>query len=62
MCVWLGWHINNVNKQKKAVEWVRVNGGMVYYDFQLDDDFHQMNEVLPPVPQWVMATAWIGFL
>ncbi len=36
-CVAFGFWAHSAAKQKAAVEWVKANGGLWYYDFEIDD-------------------------
>ncbi len=36
LAVWIGWYVNRAEKQRRAVKWVKENGGEVRYDFQLN--------------------------
>ena len=59
LCVWLGFFVNRVNKQKQAVEWVRENGGTVLYHFEWDQETGlPINHAEPPGPAWLRE--WIG--
>ncbi len=33
-CVWLGWHVHGVRRQREAVAAIREYGGFCYYDYQ----------------------------
>ncbi|MCH7725193.1 MAG: hypothetical protein IH991_01740 [Planctomycetes bacterium] len=46
--VWLGLLVHRVNKQKEAVQWVRDMGGVVRYDFELDEYGVDLADPLPP--------------
>ena len=50
-CVWLGALVYRVNKKKEAVQWVKENGGDVYYDFEWEHDL--MDGAEPPGPDWL---------
>ena len=55
-CVAFGFWASSAAKQKAAVEWVKANGGTVYYDFELDDDDEPPEwsgkTPIRPYPKW----------
>ncbi|MCA9175509.1 MAG: leucine-rich repeat domain-containing protein [Planctomycetales bacterium] len=47
-CVWLGLTMNRVRRQHGAVEWIRSQGGIVYYDFEWQEESGRLREDAPP--------------
>ena len=52
-CMWLGWIAHRANEQRKAVAWVRETGGLVYYDYEIDEDGMYRRDPKPPGPKWL---------
>lgn len=62
-CIWLGWAVNHVAKQRDAVRWVRSLGGFVYYDFEWNNEAGEsMPDATPPGPYWLRSIVGIDFL
>ncbi len=59
-CLWLGWIANRANQQRKAVQWVK-NVGLVLYDYDRDEEgrFYEPSE--PPVPDWLVNLIGIDY-
>ena len=51
-CIALGFWANGAAKQKAAVEWVRAKGGTVRYNFEVGENFSQLQIPHPPGPEW----------
>ncbi len=52
VCVWFGWQVNRVNRQRKAVAWVLEMGGSVLYDYQYDGNL--ISYAKPTGPEWLL--------
>ncbi len=52
VCVWFGWQVNRVNRQRKAVAWVLQMGGSVLYDYQYDGNL--ISYAKPTGPEWLL--------
>jgi len=48
--VGLGWVVQQAERQRKAVEAIRKAGGIVRYDYEMDEG----GNAEPPVPTWLM--------
>ena len=53
VCVWFGWQVNRVNRQRKAVAWVLEMGGSVLYDYEVDDKGNTIADAKPTSPEWL---------
>ena len=53
VCVWFGWQVNRVNRQRKAVAWVLQMDGSVVYDSQYDDEGNTIADAKPTSPEWL---------
>jgi hypothetical protein len=53
LCLWLGWYLYRVERQRKAVRWVLENSGEVYYDYQFESDGKYVIDGQPPGPKWL---------
>jgi len=53
--IWLGWFVPRVQKQKRAVEWIRSFERQPYYSFQFNTAGFFTNGS-PDVPQWLTST------
>jgi len=57
VCVAVGWKYERVRKQREVVAWVQEMGGLVYYDFELDErGYERITET--PGHEWVRK--WLG--
>lgn len=54
-CLLLGYWVHLAERQKASVKWVEENEGDVYYDFELDEDYLQLDGAMPPGPSWLHA-------
>jgi hypothetical protein len=59
LCVAIGYWAHRANEQRKAVAWVKAQGGFVHYDFQLGDN---VGRSAPPfVPSWLCDTLGVDY-
>jgi len=58
---WGGYKIRQAEKQKVAVEWVKEHGGIVRYDYQLDEDGKKIKNAEPPGPDWLRNLVGIDY-
>ena len=49
LMAWLGALVYRVNKQKEAVQWVRDEGGTVYYDYPITFPLYNSPPALTPM-------------
>jgi len=49
----LGWFVRQAQRQRKAVEAIRKAGGLVWYDYELDEDGFSTGTEEPPTPAWL---------
>ncbi len=54
LSAWIGWNMYRVERQRDAVRWVRMNGGVAYYDYQIDSEGYFLHDDQPPVPNWLL--------
>ena len=60
-CVWLGLLVHRVNKQKEAVQWVKDQGGAVFYDFEWNVEGGQIDDPQPPGPDWLRELIGVDY-
>jgi hypothetical protein len=53
VCLWLGWEANRARRQKQAVDEVLRLGGVVRFDYQLDDKGGLVDDAQPSAPAWL---------
>ena len=61
VCVALGWKVERVRKQRKAVTWIQKSGGSVVHDYQIDDNGQYIPNAEPLGPKWLMKQLGIDF-
>jgi hypothetical protein len=59
VCVTLGWKVDKVRKQRRAVAWVQESGGDVSYDYEWDNG--RVPNPQPPGPKWLRELLGIDF-
>lgn len=50
--VWLGWQVNRADRQRKAVTWVEQMGGVVRYNYEVNEEGHYVDPK-PTGPEWL---------
>jgi len=50
---WCGMEMRQAGRQRQAVEAIRKAGGVVFYDFQLDESGYALPVQEPPAPAWL---------
>jgi Leucine-rich repeat (LRR) protein len=60
--IWLGYLSNEARKQREAVAWVKEMGGMLGYDYEVDEDGYLKQDGKPPGPKWLRETLGIDFM
>jgi hypothetical protein len=60
LCVWLGASIERVKTQKRVVEAVQREGGIVMYDYQFDGRREDM-DAEPDSPRWLRRLFGVDF-
>jgi hypothetical protein len=52
-CIWVGWEANRARRQGEAVREVEGLGGVVHFDYQLDETGAVRGDAEPSAPQWL---------
>ncbi|HUY34671.1 MAG TPA: hypothetical protein VMV69_18140 [Pirellulales bacterium] len=60
LCVWLGLHVEAVNRQRAVVAAIRALGGECYYDYEADGN--PFADSVPPGPEWLRECLGIDHL
>jgi hypothetical protein len=60
--IWFGYLANEARKQRQAVAWVHDMGGMLGYDYELDEDGGFKEDAKPPGPNWLRGTLDVNFM
>lgn len=58
LCIWLGIEANAARTQREMVKAIKDAGGMVFYDWQLNDDRSESGREHPPGTAWLRR--WLG--
>ena len=55
LAVGAGWYLNRVERQKRAVEWVKENGGAVFYVFQRAEGYGRAYHAVDRNKNWLRS-------